>query len=63
MNKGVRGRLVEHCKYLIRTGRLQGFDANAIYEQTKDLPFNEVFTVSKNADEAELNAESDDHAN
>ena len=37
MNRGVRGRLIEHCKYLIRDRKLKGYDANEIYEQTKQL--------------------------
>ena len=43
LNRGVRGRLVDHCKYLIRSGRLQGFDAYSIYEQTKELPYHETY--------------------
>ena len=35
--------MVEHCKYLIKVKQLQGFDANAIYEQTKELPFGEDY--------------------
>ena len=39
LNRGVRGRLIDHCKYLMRENRLKGFDANAIYEHTKGLPY------------------------
>ena len=34
LNKGVRGRLIEHCKYLLREKNLKGYDANEIYENT-----------------------------
>ena len=31
LNRGVRGRLIEHCKYLVREKKLKGYDANEIY--------------------------------
>lgn len=39
LNKGVQGRLIEHCKYLMRENLLKGFDANAIYKYTKKLKY------------------------
>ena len=39
INRGVRGRLIEHCKFLIRSKKLKGFDAAYIYEHTKELPY------------------------
>ena len=41
LNRGVRGRLIEHCKYLLREKKLKGFDANGIYEHTKGMPYEE----------------------
>ena len=31
LNRGVRGRLIEYCKYLVREKKLKGYDANEIY--------------------------------
>ena len=31
LNRGVRGRLIEHCKYLIRERKLKGYDAHEIF--------------------------------
>lgn len=31
LNRGVRGRLEEHCRYLIKERKLSGFDANEIF--------------------------------
>ena len=42
LNKGVRGRLIEHCKYLLREKQLKGYDANEIYENTSSLPYEGV---------------------
>lgn len=39
LNRGVRGRLIEHCKYLLREKKLKGYEANEIYENTKTMPF------------------------
>ena len=39
LNRGVRGRLIDHCKYLVREQKLKGFDANEIYEHTKLLAY------------------------
>ena len=39
LNRGVQGRLIEHCKYLMRENLLKGFDANAIYQYTKNLRY------------------------
>jgi len=39
LNRGVRGRLIEHCKYLLREKKLKGYCANEIYEHTKTMPF------------------------
>lgn len=39
LNRGVRGRLVEHCKYLIRESKLKGYDAKEIFESTKELAY------------------------
>ena len=35
LNRGVRGRLINHCKFLMREKKLKGFDAQAIYENTR----------------------------
>ena len=43
LNRGVRGRLVEHCKYLIRSNNLKGFDANSIFESTRELAYEEDY--------------------
>ena len=53
LNRGVRGRLIEHCKFLIREKKLKGFDANEIYEQTKGLeddPEGKYATLNKRDD-------------
>ena len=42
MNRGVRGRLIDHCKYLVRKNQIKGFEANEIYENTKNLVFEET---------------------
>lgn len=39
LNRGVRGRLVEHCKYLVRESKIKGYDASIIFENTKELPY------------------------
>ena len=39
LNRGVRGRLEEHCRYLIKEKKLSGFDANEIFQHTRGLPF------------------------
>ena len=39
LNRGVRGRLIEHCKYLIRERKLKGFDASDILKNTQTLPY------------------------
>ena len=36
LNRGVRGRLIDHCMYLARENKLKGFDANEIYEHTRN---------------------------
>ena len=41
LNRGVRGRLIEHCKYLMQAKKLKGFDAKFIYDNTLQLPFEE----------------------
>lgn len=35
----MRGRLIDHCIYLIRESKLKGFEANEIYENTKELTY------------------------
>mmetsp|Transcript_37884 Transcript_37884/g.49770 ORF Transcript_37884/g.49770 Transcript_37884/m.49770 type:complete len:84 (-) Transcript_37884:163-414(-) len=39
LNRGVRGRLIEHCKFLVREKKIKGYDANEIYENTRELPY------------------------
>lgn len=39
LNRGVRGRLVEHLRWLMREKQLKGYDANLIYMHTKQLPY------------------------
>ena len=39
LNKGVRGRLIDHCNYLIKESALKGFDAQFIYANTKKLEY------------------------
>jgi hypothetical protein len=39
LNRGVQGRLIEHCKYLMRENLLKGYDANVIYQYTKNLKY------------------------
>lgn len=34
LNQGVRGRLMEHCRWLMREKTLKGYDAHNIYLQT-----------------------------
>ena len=43
LNRGVRGRLVEHCKFLVREKKIKGYDAHAIFEATKELPYEEEY--------------------
>ena len=53
LNRGVRGRLINHCKFLMREKKLKGFDAQSIYENTKQMTYdntekerqNEAYTV------------------
>ena len=37
LNKGVRGRLMDKAKYLMKEKKIDGFDVNYIYEHTKEL--------------------------
>ena len=39
LNKGVRGRLIDHCNYLIKQQALKGRDAKFIYDNTKKLEY------------------------
>ena len=39
LNRGVRGRLIEHCKFLIKERKLKGYDASYIYENTLRLEY------------------------
>jgi len=39
LNRGVRGRLIEHCKFLVRENKIKGYDAADIYENTKALAY------------------------
>lgn len=39
LNRGVRGRLIDHCEYLIRENKLSGYDANQIFEHTQRLEY------------------------
>ena len=41
LNRGVRGRLVDHAKYLIKDKKMKGFDANFIFEHTENLKYEE----------------------
>ena len=41
LNRGVRGRLIEHCKFLIKERKLKGYDASYIYENTLRLEYEE----------------------
>ena len=61
LNRGVRGRLIEHCKFLIREKKLKGFDANEIYEQTRGMPADES---TSNYDDSviDMQLSSDDEA-
>ena len=37
LNTGVRGRLMDRVKYLIKEENIKGYDVNEIYENTKNL--------------------------
>jgi hypothetical protein len=39
LNQGVRGRLIEHCRWLMKEKTLKGYDAHNIYLQTQKLPY------------------------
>jgi|LauGreDrversion4_2_1035121.scaffolds.fasta_scaffold40014_3 hypothetical protein len=39
LNRGVRGRLIEHLRYLIRENQLKGYDAYNIYLHTQRLAY------------------------
>ncbi len=39
LNKGVRNRLIEHCKYLVREKLIKGYDAHNIYMHTAKLKY------------------------
>jgi NAD-dependent DNA ligase len=42
LNRGVRGRLMDKVKYLMKEEKIDGYDVNFIYENTKKLkPENE----------------------
>ena len=58
LNRGVRGRLIEHCKFLVRDKKLKGYDASDIYENTKALPFEMESYYDSTVDMREGNASS-----
>ena len=37
LNRGVRGRLIDHCRYLLNEEKVSGFDAFEVYTHTKKL--------------------------
>ena len=37
LNRGVRGRLIDHFRYLLNEEKISGFDANEVYTHTKRL--------------------------
>ena len=49
LNRGVRGRLLEHCKFLMRERKLKLYDAEIIFENTRELPFEEDNATYYNA--------------
>lgn len=65
LNRGVRGRLIEHCKWLIRDKQLKGYDAHNIYLHTSKLPYEkpthqDYTIVSPDTSQAQL--DSDENA-
>jgi len=60
LNRGVRGRLIEHCKYLLREKQLKGFDANEIYENTCQLPYEGVKKQNNDTIDMSFDAEKSD---
>ena len=59
LNRGVRGRLVEHCKFLLREKRLKGYDAHDIYQNTKELTFEQSRVDDSVVDMRESSSESE----
>ena len=41
INTGVRGRLMDRTLELVKSGELKGFDANEIYQNTRELKPNQ----------------------
>jgi hypothetical protein len=39
LNRGVRGRLIDHCRYLLQENKMEGFEAFQIYENTQRLEY------------------------
>ena len=37
LNTGVKGRLVDHAKFLLRENKMKGHDATIVYENTRNL--------------------------